>query len=156
MLTLLLWVATHWWIAALIGAVALAGFVYSGFVPLAKVIAAFFRLCAAVADFFTIPKDQIGEKLICCVVFFCLGAAPAFYYGKSVVRDQWAAADAKAEKDRKALDMSIGREAAKAAEAAEHKIEELQTELDKKAKANETGYPDVTFDESTARRMRGR
>lgn len=151
-----LWLATHWWIAALIGVLLLSGLVYSGLVPLVKVIAAFFKLCAAIADFFTIPKNQIAAKVVCCIAFFCFGATPGFYYGKSVVQEKWEAANAKAEKDRKDLDKRIKEQAARDAAAANEKIDELQTELDKKAKANETGYPDVTFDESTARRMRGR
>lgn len=153
-LTLLLWLATHWWVLAIIAALVIAGLVYSSILPLAKVIAAFFKACAAVVEFFTEPKEQIAAKVLCCIAFFCFGAAPGFYYGKHVVNSEWAAADAKAEKDRKDLDKKIGNEAAKNAEAAEQRISELEAKMNAKEAANEKSYPACTIDEPTAERLR--
>lgn len=143
--TIFLWLTTHWWIFLLAAIALTAAGMWAGLVSIAKVIVALLKACAAIAEFFTTPKEQIAPKVLCCIAFFCFGATPGFYYGKRVVTAEWTAADARAEKQRKDLDRAIDDAAEKKADEANQRIADLEKKLNEKVRSNEAAHPECVF-----------
>ena len=107
-LEVLFWIAEHWWILAVIAAVALAAVLWTGVVQLGAVVIAVAKIAAAIARFFATPANQIAEKILFGFAVAVLALSVGFYHGKYVTNAKWgrieAARAAAAEKLRAEVD----------------------------------------------------
>jgi hypothetical protein len=88
-LAMLLWIAEHWWVFALVAVAALGTVLWTGVVQLGAVVVAAAKIVAAMARFFAMPADQIAAKVL---FGFCVGVlalSAGFYHGKHVANTQW-------------------------------------------------------------------
>jgi hypothetical protein len=88
------WIAEHWWIFAIVAAVALAALLWTGVVQLAAVVIAIARIAAAIAAFFAKPAEQIAAKILYgfCVAVIALSAG--YQHGSYVTNAKWHKAEA--------------------------------------------------------------
>lgn len=115
----LFWIAEHWWILAIVAAVALAAVLWTGVVQLGAVVVALAKIIAAIAKFFATPADQIAAKILFGFVVAVLALSAGYYHRGYVDNAKWerieAARAAAAEKVRAAAE----REAEQAVAAAQ-------------------------------------
>lgn len=91
--SLVMWLAEHWWIIAILALLTCAGAVLSGAVSLAAIIARVLQAIAAIIAFFVTPANQIASKILYGLALFCIGAWLGHWGGVHSTKAEWKAAD---------------------------------------------------------------
>jgi len=91
---ILLWIAAHWWIFAVVAVIALVAAMWGGLVSIAAIIKAVLAIVAEIAKFFANPADQIAAKILYGFILAVLGISAGYYYGTFSERATWVAREA--------------------------------------------------------------
>lgn len=92
--TILFWIVEHWWIFAIVAALALAVLLWTGVVQIAAVIVALAKIATAIVKFFATPSDQIAAKVLFGVIVFVIAGSLFYQIGKRDERAVWKKAEA--------------------------------------------------------------
>jgi signal transduction histidine kinase len=93
-MSIFFWLAAHWWILAILAALALIAALWGGFVSIAAIVKAALAIAAEIAKFFAKPADQIAAKILLAFIAAVLGISAGYYYGTFSERATWKAREA--------------------------------------------------------------
>lgn len=93
-MSVLFWIAEHWWILAIVAGLAVAAAMFSGFLSAAALLKALAELAAAVVEFFAQPAEQIASKILYGIACAVVGVSVGYYHGTFKERAIWKAREA--------------------------------------------------------------